>query len=1238
MMALFLLLAIFQTTNATVSGTLTDPGGAVVPRAEVHAENIRTGIVLTTTATEAGVYQFPSVQPGAYRLTAEAPGFRKHVFDNVIVDVAARMNINIQLQIASLAESVDVIAGESPLSTGTASVDGVLSGRRIQELPLPDRDALGLVLTQPGLLGDNFAGSRIGALNVSRDGINVMDQRVNIGVNSVIFESVDTVEEVRVVTSPVDAELGRGSGQVQILTRSGTNEFHGSVFEQHRNTALNANNWFNNLNGIPRDALVLNQFGGRLGGPIVHNKTFFHFSYEGWRQRTADLINATTYTQTARQGLFRFFPGIENSNTNGATPTVDADGNPVRPAVAAGGLQTINLFGRDPNRLGLDPTGTVQKQLAAMPLPNNFRIGDGLNTAGYQWRQRGINDLNQYNLRLDHNFSGNERLTFSITKEDQDSLNGFMGQTFPASPGGSITSHGKFFSIGLSSTLSPTKENEFHAGAQRSRLRFNAPWELPGGTALLPSVNGQSYLPVFTLADTPIATDNDPQGRISPLYVWGDTFHWIKGRHALKFGGEVRFASTNGFNSFDVMPRVYFGYGGQGVRGVDGTTIPGLSANELTAQSLLIDLSGSVDYVTQAFNASPPPNPVFLLGEPKQRTWRQRESSFFFQDDFRIRSSVTLSLGLRHEFYGVPWEANGRGAALVGGSASIFGISGTSWGDLYQPGRLKGSLTQVQLVGEGSPLPAKQLYSDDYNNFAPAIGLSWSIPYFGKDKTVLRAGYGLAYERNALRLIDIVSGDEPGLNTTAFLDSNSYIDLSRFSLPLATSDKPLATVPLDERFQIVRTFDDHLRTPYIQNWNLTIQRDLPAGMILDVHYVGSKGTKLIRSADINELNIFENGILDTFRAVQTGSSAPLLDAIFRGLNLGLGRVNGTTVTGAASVRQFSNTRSFFANNDAGGFADYLNSTADFTGVRGGLLTRAGLPDNWIVANPQFSGAHFVGNFANSTYHSMQLNLSKRFGSGWTLQSNYTLSRTLGEDEGDSQDLHSDYRNARNRHLDKRLLDFHGTHVFRNSGFWELPIGPDGRFLRGTRGLLGHVLEKWQVGGIFNMFSGTPIGLFTDTRAFNQLTDTAVAVGNLPKSSGTVTRTTNGIVYFNDLKQIPDPAIQGLTTLQSLGSASTLKAITDASGNRLVVNPVPGQLGNMSPSYLQGPGSFRFDVNLIKKLALREHKEIEIRADAINVLNTPQWGNPNTNINSTDFGRITSADGNRIIALQVRVSF
>jgi hypothetical protein len=277
--------------------------------------------------------------------------------------------------------------------------------------------------------------------------------------------------------------------------------------------------------------------------------------------------------------------------------------------------------------------------------------------------------LDQFNTRIDHTFNTRHKLSFALTREDIESRNGFMSQSFPASPGGINRTSGTFYVVRLNSTLSSTLVNEFYAGAQRYRIRFLAPWELPAGQALLPKAGGQGYLPIFQLAASPIPANDDPQGRIAPFYVYGDTFTWIKNRHQLKFGGEFRFVSANGFTSFDVMPRALFGVGfGPDVVGVNAFSVPGLGINEGIAQALLMDLSGSVDRITQAFNASGGLKPAFIAGETNQRTWRQRESSFFIQDEFKLRPTVTVTLGLRHEFYGVPWDANGRTAGLVGGS------------------------------------------------------------------------------------------------------------------------------------------------------------------------------------------------------------------------------------------------------------------------------------------------------------------------------------------------------------------------------------------------------------------------------------------------------------------------------------------------------------------------------------------------------------------------------------------
>ncbi len=1231
-----------QSTNASLGGTVLDAAGAVVEDAVVTAKNIRTGVIHDTKSNGQGVYLFVSLQPGLYEVTAEKPGFNRFVYNEVLLEVAAKAKLDFQMETGGVTESVSVSAGnQATLNRESTSVTGVINEQMITDLPLPARDALGLVLTQGGLLGDNFGGQRIGALSITRDGIDVMDRRINSGINSTVFNSVDLVQEVRVTTSPADAEFGRGSAFVQLITRSGTNEFHGSLFESHRNTALNANEWDNNLRGDPRDQLIRNQFGGRIGGPIRKNKTFFFFLYEGQRQRAKGDVTATVLTQAARQGVFRFFPGALNGNALAITPTVDASGNPVRPATATGNLQSANLFGRDPNRSGFDPTGLVPQFLDQMPLPNNFRVGDGLNTAGFTWSRPSTDDFNNYNVRIDHNFNENHRLNYSYSNERSESLNGFLAPAWPSVPGGTVSGDSRFHSLQFVSSFGPRIVNEFYAGAQRPLVRFFAPWEL--NPDIFPTtVGGTTFAPDFNLVSDPINIGNDPQGRISPVYMFGDKISFLKGRHSFKGGAEVRFTSTNGFNSFTVLPRAVFGTGGVGVQRITGSNgIPGIGLNGATAQNLLILLSGSISSVQQAFNSAGGADPDFIAGEGKRRTWKQREFSLFFKDDFKVKPNLTLNLGLRYEFYGVPFEDQGKAAGLKGGSAGIFGISGSDESTLFRAGAANsGSLTDVVLVGPGSPNESQKLYNNDWNNFAPSIGVSWALPWFGQDKTVLRAGYGLGYEKNSLRIVDVVAGDQPGLRTVRVFTQPTYLNLAGVNLPLTPLGEPLSTIPLTDRTQTVRAFDANLRTPYSQNWSVSIQRDLGWRAVAEVRYVGSKGTKLIRGANFNEVNIFETGILDAFLITQAGGDAPLLDRIFMGLNIpGFGVVNGTTRTGSGAVRFFSTTSAMLANNNVGAFASFLNSTTSFTGVAGGLLRRAGLPENFIVVNPQFAGANLTGNFANSSYHSLQLDVTKRFTNGLQFQSNYTWSKSLGEEDGSGQEMLDSYRTARDRSFEKRRLGFDIRHVFRSSWTYELPFGPRRAFVNGNNKIISRLVSNWQIGGIFNAFSGDPLTVGAGISSFNQFTDnTATVVGPFPSNIGRVVVTGTGVSYFGNLSQIVDPQVANLTTNGGVQGRSGLLAITDANGKLLLVNPSPGTLGTLAPAYIEGPGSFRFDVNLVKRIRLMEGKNIELRATALNVLNHPIWNNPNTDINSTNFGVITTAGGNRIMVLDLRFNF
>jgi hypothetical protein len=476
-------------------------------------------------------------------------------------------------------------------------------------------------------------------------------------------------------------------------------------------------------------------------------------------------------------------------------------------------------------------------------------------------------------------------------------------------------------------------------------------------------------------------------------------------------------------------------------------------------------------------------------------------------------------------------------------------LSGTDFSALRRPGVTNGSLTRLQLVGKNSPNEDTPLYEPDWNNFAPAVGFSWALSYFGKNKTVLRGGFGMGYERNSLRIVDIVAGDQPGLRTLTTFAQTSYLNLARVGLPLTPAGQPLELVPLTDRNQTVRA--------------------------------------------------------------------------------------------GAGLRSNSNTQGFFNNNNVGGFANYLNTTANY-GARGLLLRNAGLPENWIVANPQFVAASLTSNFANSTYHSLQLEVNKRFSNGFLFQSNYTWSKALGEEEGSSQEQLDSYRDALNRRLDKRLLSFHTPHVWRNNGIWELPFGPGRKFLSSSPAIIARLVERWQFGVIYNLFSGSPLALTAPVTSFNNFAgNTPVPVGDLPRNLGKVQKVDNGVIFFPGLTQVTDPSVANITTSQDLRSRSTMLAIADASGKVLLVNAQPGQVGVLQEFYLQGPGSFRLDMNLVKRFKIREEWNFEFRADVIGLTNTPQFSDYsvfNTDINSTNFGRITGAAGTRLVVLGLRLNF
>ena len=1267
--------------NATVSGTVNDSTGALLPSVEVTARNVAIGITNTTLTNETGTYNFPSLQTGTYEISAQLLGFQTSRYTDVVLGGGQQVRLNFTLPVADVATAVEVTAQvDTALVTTSASIQTVLPEAQVRELPLGDRNVMelltGMAGTGPteGTNDGNFAGGRLNAVNVTLDGVTVSGGRYDQGVLGVAYMSPDLVEEVRVTTGTVDAEARRGSGQIQMVTRSGTNEFRGSAFWYNRNSALQAANWFNNFNNRQGDYENRNQYGFRLSGPIIRDKTFFFFLIDNQRTAVREDFVGTVLTNEARQGIFRFFPGADNRNALDNRPTVDLNGNPIRPAGASGDLQSINLFTLDPYRRGYDTSGWVQNTfLGRMPQPNDWTVGDGLNTAGFRFVRRvyGIdthteevvdrNNRDQFNARLDHYFSPTNKFSFIYTFENsrnqtpQSGL-GAWGQTHLQ---GENSKFPRFYNASLVSTLSANVVNEFRVGFRGHDVGSWEPWYVGRDRgddstisergleahALLPRSNDIPFNAVPTTITEGFmkftASYGSTRGSWSPMLSFSDTFSWIQGTHAFKAGVEHRRDRTEGWNNNNFTPFAQFG-AGYHVAPISSLTVPSLTSNNSTlARNILYDLAGSIDHVRQGFDLRDSTPPLAFEGyqdgvKMKNRDVRANEWSLFVKDDWKVTPNLTLNLGVSWAWFGVPYEELGRSGRATGGFERVCGYS-------------ECGLVTIEFAGKNSPQPDKMIFNDDWNDFAPAVGVSWALPGFRRS-TILRGGYGIAY--TGRRIIQVMASSGP--ETSSFLlpgmagvtggdgltyRKDEYWSLANLQLPFEPQFGPLEPVPLTDPRALQWTFyAPDRRTPYIQNFTLSIQREVADNLIADVSYVGSKGSKLIGVLPLHAAQIHENSFLEAFNVTRAGGNHPLFDRMLMGLNIpGAGSVNGTTLRGSAALRQYAATRSHLANGNVGELADFLNRSTNVTGKGGGFVRNGGLPEDFFVPYPQFDTVSLNGNASSSTYHSLQMQLTKRLSHGFTTQTSYTWSKALGLADSDN-DLFT--RDPNNRNLDKARLGYDRSHVITSNGTWALPFGANQALLSGATGWLNHLVGQWQLGGLFRWSSGAPLTITAGglSNIWREANNTPHVLGALPE--GAVTKHTDGSLpsYFEGLTQGTDPGQALVTSTNSLVAAYNRRAIFDDRGNPVLVNPLPGEVGTLGRATFNGPALFQLNMNLQKRIRIDERREFEFRADVTNVLNHPVFNNPSTNINASNFGLISSARDARKVVIGARLNF
>jgi hypothetical protein len=1286
-LALSVPITAFTQVNATVVGTVSDSTGALIPAAEITATNVNTGIATSQVSNETGTYQFPSLQPGTYRVSALLPGFQTQIFQNVQLSQGQQIRLNFTLEVASVGQTLEVTTNaDVALVATSASVGDALPEVEVRSLPLAVRDVLALVRTTAGTQGgSNFAGQGAGSLNTTRDGLVVMDTRymASVGAQSGTFVSPDLVEEVQVVVGSVDAEAGRGSGQISLQTRSGTNAFHGAVFYSNNNSALNSQNWFANLRGEQKPYLNRNQYGGRLGGPIIRNKAFFFVLVDNQRYLEKQNFIAPVLTGQARQGIFRYTNGRPNGNALSSTASVDRNGN----VMNADSLRAFNLFTdvNDPFRRGISTNAYWRTVLNEMPLPNDYTTGDGLNVAGYRW-SRALNGLgggnaagnnnnrDQLNLRFDYQVNTPNKLTFTVSREENWGVTENLLSTWPDGFNGTNQYFPNLWTAAWTSAVSSTVLNEFRIGRKQTSYHRRAPFQVDccfGDTHtdrspeaqkafdLLPKSNGYPLYPIPAIFPGNIMQHgfDATRGQKSPLFQVSDNLSWTRGSHSFKTGFEMIFNSSDGWNTTaEQIPTGIFGNGGVPVQGISSVRFPGLQAVDATrAEQILNDLAGSIGELTQGYIVNSPTQKEWFDFNSEFRRFRkltQNDWSAFFKDTWNATSNLTLNVGVRYDKYGVLYDKTGMLANAKGGQAGIFGISGTNYGSLWNPNATGGSLSETEFVGKHSPNPDKLFWPNDWNNIGPFAGFSYKVPWLNRT-TVVRGGYGVNYA-GASTIFDyeLTFSNSPGSVTIERPVPSTYLDLSTAVssgvLPLKPSIPAGSTtlIPLTSRTQEFHVTADDRATPYIQTFNLSVQHELARTLTLEVSYVGNKGTKLFSPIELNETNIFENGILEAFNVTRGGGNHPLFDRILKGLTLpGVGTVDGANLTGSQAFRRFASTRGFFANGSVAQLAAFLNNTTAITGVAGGLLRNGGLTENFVVVNPQFGRAHLWATSRNSTYHSMQIQLRKRLSQSFSGQFAYTWSKGLGDGINGTGALRNQVTtiDPRQQRLNKSRVSFDRAQAVNAHGTWELPFGRDHLLLKNAPGWVQGIVGGWQLSAITTYESGAPLTITSPVRTIAATANLSLpdVVGAFPKSVGEV-RVGNGFVeYFPGLSTRLSPANAFGSDPNNLAAFVTNRDVVDGSGNVLLRTPEPGKAGTLGQRWVEGPGQLGLDISLGKRIQLREGTSFTIRADAVNALNKPQWDNPaaaNLSINSTDFGRITTAGGSRTITIGARVDF
>ncbi len=1261
---LFLLvssLALAQTTTR-IEGTVSDAQGAVIPGAQVKVTSASTGQVFETSSDERGYWVVPALSTGTYKVTISSTGFKAAAFDNIKLDASVPARLNATLQIGAVTESVEVSAGAEIMQTATATVTNTLVGRQLHELPFTSRNLSELIVTQPGSAtpgvprSTSVYGLPQSGLNVSMDGMNIQDNsnRSGDGFFNSIFPRSDMVEEMTITSAAAGADTNaEGAVHMKMVTKSGTNQYHGLLFEQHRNQYFNANYYYNNILRQPRDHVVFNQFGGSAGGPIIKNKVFF-FVYMEYLQlpQTYTEPTGTVLTPQALAGNFRYFG-------NGAVQTI----NLLQLAASKGFPGTA-----DP--LIAKTLGQIASLTNNQPgLTDRITSASDYNRNNLDFQSKGGNYRRFPNAHFDWNINSKNHLdlvyTYQTNIRRPDGVN--IGTASPVFPGTQNVLNGTEpgnqgglvfqTTASLRTTVTSRITNEARFGLSGGTVVFN------NGVNASDFAQWNGFAPVFNFVTNPYRTTGQTR-RNTPLKQGYENVTWSKGAHLI--GAGMSFTQVNTWttsaNGTQFIPTATLGAiaSGDPVSGVFvAANMPGsVAAQQTDALNLYTLLAGRVSSVNRSVILDEETRKYGNF-QPIVRN-QQREIGIYVNDSWHVRPGLTVNFGIR-------WDdqrpsRNIDGVYTRPGYAGLWGPSGV--GNIFAPGVLTGSASVYNAVdGDATGFANAPLW-------APSGGIAWVLPktenkliswLLGKDgSSVLRAGYAISSIREDASTFTTWAGNQ-GRTITLNVDPVNYpqnfgtfgaVQFASGNLPSrpgpTTPSFPLATAAGNN----VSDYDPNLKIGYVQSWNLGFQRALTKDMVLEIRYVGNHGTKLWRNVNINEVNILENGFLNEFKIAQSNLALARATTPTSNQYAGLAGQQPLPIIATALA---SNTDATSATQIAQAQAGALANAIATNATRMARLTAAGRPANLFQVNPLGGGTSTVtGNFGSTSYDGLQVEVRRRFSNGLLAQGSYVWSHSIANEF--VQGIGAGFTTIRDYNLDKSPSPYDVRQALKMNWIYELPFGPGRHYLGSVHNAFARkALEGWGLASVGRISSGSPIRLTSGRATFNQ-NESGVVLYNMTmgqlQDQMQIRKTTNasgnGIVYY-----LPQALIDKPLAAFELGG----KTLANLDKNQPYIGPptTPGQLG--SRLFLYGPRSQKWDFSVIKNTRIGEKYNLEFRAQALNAFNLTNFllfvpGNgltTNLAVNSNTFGQLasnsayrdlpnTNDTGGRILEFQLRFTF